>query len=239
MKKIFLLIISIFTFLSAQSQILDPVKWKTKIEKISETEFNLILEGKIDADWHMYSQFTPDGGPLPTELKFTKGNFELIGKTTESKTRTEFSEIFEVNEIFFEKNVTLTQKVKVSKPAKSVKVSLSYQVCKNVCINQDKSFEFLLPTSNATAGTSTLNSTDSIKKSVVNPISSIDTTASKTNKNLALQQIDIENNPEILLYGISSSELKKVEAVSNDATVSPTISKSSFFSGLSSLHFSK
>jgi thiol:disulfide interchange protein DsbD len=76
-KKIALLLF--FTFLSTQAQILDPVKWKSRVEKISETEFNLIFEGKIDAGWHMYSQFTAEGGSLPTELKFAKGNYELVG----------------------------------------------------------------------------------------------------------------------------------------------------------------
>ncbi len=144
MKKKIIALLLFFTFLTTHAQILDPVKWQNKVEKISETEFNLILEGKIEAGWHMYSQFTPDGGSLPTELKFTKGNFELIGKTQESKTKTEFSEIFGVNEIFFEKNVTLTQKIKITNAEiKSVKVLVSYQVCKNACINQDKSFEFI------------------------------------------------------------------------------------------------
>ncbi|WP_411376977.1 hypothetical protein ACLHWH_02685 [Flavobacterium psychrophilum] len=57
-----------FTVLNTQAQILDPVKWNSRVEKISETEYNLILEGKIDAGWHMYSQFTPDG--LTTSSSF-------------------------------------------------------------------------------------------------------------------------------------------------------------------------
>ncbi|WP_208527930.1 hypothetical protein [Flavobacterium psychrophilum] len=88
-----------FTVLNTQAQILDPVKWNSRVEKISETEYNLILEGKIDAGWHMYSQFTPDGGPLPAVLKFEKGKYELVGKTKESKTKTAFNDVFEVSKI--------------------------------------------------------------------------------------------------------------------------------------------
>ncbi len=154
-KKIALLLF--FTFLSTQAQILDPVKWKSRVEKISETEFNLIFEGKIDAGWHMYSQFTAEGGSLPTELKFAKGNYELVGKTQESKTKTAFNDIFEVNETYFEKNVTLTQKIKVTNPdLKNVKAEVSYQACKEACINANKSFDFVLPVSKvATAATTT------------------------------------------------------------------------------------
>jgi thiol:disulfide interchange protein DsbD len=45
----------------------------------------------------------PDGGPLQLEVSFkTKGNFNLVGKAKESKTRTAYNDIFEVNETFFE-----------------------------------------------------------------------------------------------------------------------------------------
>ncbi len=53
----------------------------------------------------MYFQFTPEGGPLPLEVIFKnqKGNFNLIGKAQESKTRTAYNDVFEVNETFFRK----------------------------------------------------------------------------------------------------------------------------------------
>ena len=70
MKKLLLLILTFFAFANVNAQILNPVKWTTRTEKLSETEFNLVFEGTIDEDWHMYSQFTPDGGPLPLELIF-------------------------------------------------------------------------------------------------------------------------------------------------------------------------
>jgi thiol:disulfide interchange protein len=148
MKKLLAALLLFFTFLSTQAQIIEPVKWNSRVEKLSETEFNLILEGKIDAGWHVYSQFTPDGGPLPTELKFTKDDYELVGKTQESKTKTSFNDVFEVNETYFEKNVTLTQKIKVTNPnLKNIKVDLDYQVCKESCINSNKSFQFEIPKS--------------------------------------------------------------------------------------------
>jgi thiol:disulfide interchange protein DsbD len=70
MKKLLFTLIAFLVFTNGFSQILDPVKWKSKTEKISETEFNLILEGKIDAGWHLYSQFTPDGGPIPLGIQY-------------------------------------------------------------------------------------------------------------------------------------------------------------------------
>ena len=148
MKKLLFLLFAFLVYTNGIAQILDPVKWKSKTEKISETEFNLVLEGTIDNGWHVYSQFTPDGGPIPLELKFAEsaGNYELVGKTKESKTRKEYNSIFEVDEIFFEKKVVLTQKVKiVNSKTRSIKLKIDYQACKEVCINLNKDFQFEIP----------------------------------------------------------------------------------------------
>ena len=146
-KHIFLLLVFL-AFATGNAQILDPVKWTTQIEKKSETNYILTFNGIIEADWHMYSQFTPEGGPLPLEVLFKnqKGNFDLIGKAKESKTRTAYNDIFEVNETFFEKNVQIKQEIRVLNPKNSkIEAVLNYQVCKEVCINQEKKFSFTLP----------------------------------------------------------------------------------------------
>ncbi len=148
MKKLLFTLLALLIFTNGFSQILDPVKWKSKTEKISETEFNLILEGKIDAGWHLYSQFTPDGGPIPLGIQYEEsaGNYQLVGKTKESKTKKEFNTVFEVDEIFFENKVVLTQKVKIiNSKIKSIKVVIDYQTCKEVCINLNKKFVFEIP----------------------------------------------------------------------------------------------
>ncbi|MCZ8090212.1 thioredoxin family protein [Flavobacterium sp.] len=148
MKK---LLFSLFTFLAFAngfSQIINPVKWSSKIEKLSDIEFNLVMEGKIEDEWHVYSQFTPADGPIPAEFKFkdAKGNYELIGKVKESPYKKQYNDVFEVDEYYFEKKVTFTQKVKITNPKlTSIKASIDYQVCKEVCINQDYTFTFALP----------------------------------------------------------------------------------------------
>ena len=173
MKKIILLIIAFFAFANVNSQIINPVKWTSKTEKISETEFNLIVSGKIDDSWHVYSQFTPDGGSLPMELKFSdqKGNFDLIGKATESPYKKAFNDVFEVEEYFFEKSVTITQKVKVTNPkTDKIKLVVDYQVCKESCINDKKTFTFDIPTSITTQNISAPISTiDSSKTTEIIP----------------------------------------------------------------------
>jgi len=148
MKKELFLLLSFLTLFTAQGQMVNPVKWSSRVEKISETEFNLVMEAKIDDDWHVYSQFTPENGPLPAEFKFkdAKGNYELIGKVKESPYKKQYNDVFEVDEYYFEKKATFTQKIKVTNPNfTTLKASVDYQVCKEVCINQDNSFTFQLP----------------------------------------------------------------------------------------------
>jgi thiol:disulfide interchange protein DsbD len=149
MKKIFYLLLLGFVFVKVQAQIINPVKWEPRIEKKSTSEYVLTFNGNIEAGWHVYSQFTPEDGPLPAEFIFhdNKSNYEFIGKATESETKREFNEIFGVDEIFFSDKVTFTQLIKQINPEKEIiQVELSYQVCKENCISETKYFEFNLKT---------------------------------------------------------------------------------------------
>lgn len=145
MKKLALLFLLFFAFITTNAQILDPVKWTSKIEKKSDTEYLLTFVGVIETDWHVYSQFTPDGGALPLEFLFpnSKDNFEPVGKAKESETITQFNDVFKVDETFFKEKVQLQQSVKVTNQDNVlIQVELGYQVCKEVCIQQNKYFEF-------------------------------------------------------------------------------------------------
>ena len=146
MKK-FTYILLLITFF-AQGQILNPVKWKSKVVQKSDTEFELVMEATIENEWHMYSQYTPDGGALPTvfDFKNTKGNYTLVGKTKESPYKKVFNDIFEVDEYYFAKTAQFKQVIKVTNTKlKEVKVYVEYQACKEQCIQQDATFTFELP----------------------------------------------------------------------------------------------
>lgn len=149
MKKLLFTMVAFLAFANGQAQILDPVKWKTRVEKISDTELNLVFEAKIEEGWHMYSQFTSPDGSLPLEIKYKneKGNFERIGKTAESKTKKAFNDVFGVEETFFENNATLTQKIKITNSElKKIEASIDGQACiDGKCIQLSKALAFDLP----------------------------------------------------------------------------------------------
>jgi len=125
----------------------NPVIWKTDVNQLSDTEYELIVTGKIFEGWHVYSQFTAEGGSLPSDFDY-KGagtDYELVGITTESETESEYVEVFDVEETFFKKEAIFTQKIKLLNPAISqIKVNLFYQVCKEVCIPVEIDFVFPL-----------------------------------------------------------------------------------------------
>jgi len=180
MKKIFFLLLAFLAFTHVNSQIVNPVKWSTRTEKISETEFNLVFEGDLDPDWHLYSQFTPEDGPIPLEIKFkdATGNYQLIGKAVESKTKTVFNETFGVNEIFFSDNFTVKQRVKIiNLKLSSIDSEVEYQVCKEVCINGNKKLKFDLPKITASKVTEPATEVTATKVDTASTVAAVDTVA--------------------------------------------------------------
>ena len=170
MKSLLFFVFGFFALAPCTAQIINPVKWSAKVEKITDTEYNLVMNGIIDSGWHLYSQFTPENGPLPAEFEFksAKGNYELKGKTKESSYKKQYNDVFEVDEYYFEKNVTFTQKVTIlNTKIPSIIAKIDYQVCKEVCINQDFTFTFTLPEIKEVKTSTTVVKVDSLKNDTV------------------------------------------------------------------------
>lgn len=144
MRKL-LAILTLFVTVFGYAQVQDPVKWKSSVEKISDTEYQIKLDATIEGEWHMYSQFTPDGGPLPLEFIYenAQGNYEPQGKATESEYQTVFNDIFGVDEYFFAKEAHFNHNIKITNPeVKNIQLEVFYQACIDMCINQTKYFVF-------------------------------------------------------------------------------------------------
>ncbi|AKA36481.1 protein-disulfide reductase DsbD family protein [Flagellimonas lutaonensis] len=138
----------------------DPVLWSYDVNKISDLEYELVFKGKIADGWHVYSQYTPEGGAFPSEFTFERvgEDYELIGEAKESETITEYSDVFEIYETFFKGKAVFTQRIRLLDPnVKQVNVNLSYQVCKEVCIPKDEYFQVSLDGSAVAATTEQLD----------------------------------------------------------------------------------
>ena len=131
MKKLLLIGIVMIIGLSAIAQIKDPVKWKATSKKVGNS-YQVILTATLPKPWHIYSQFTGRGGPLPTELKFTKnplltfdGGVKEVGKLKE-----EYDTNFDTKVKYFGDKVDFVQMVKVKGNLKTnVNVTIEYMTC--------------------------------------------------------------------------------------------------------------
>jgi thiol:disulfide interchange protein DsbD len=79
----------------------------------------------------MYSQFTPDGGPLALEVIFKnqKNNFSLVGKPKKAKQQPLTMIFFEVDETYFKDKAQIQQLLRVTNAETSkIEAELNYQV---------------------------------------------------------------------------------------------------------------
>ena len=123
----------------------NPVVWTFSQERLSEGEYLLIFKGKIAPKWHVYSQNNPKGGALPMVITYTTEGIELVGASNEEGLHKAFNDVFGVDELFFEKEIKITQKVKLTDPnVKHIKGNIFCQACIDVCINLKEDFVFSL-----------------------------------------------------------------------------------------------
>lgn len=147
MKKFFVaLVIGLVSVFSLQAQMNNPVSWKFSVNKISESERELVLSASIESHWHIYSQLTPDGGPMATFIDFKKSDkYELVGKAIESpKAHKVFDKVFGVDVLYHENKVDIKQRIKL-KSDKDFQITgtIEFQACQEgQCVMFDPSFKF-------------------------------------------------------------------------------------------------
>ncbi|MEM0993142.1 MAG: thiol:disulfide interchange protein, partial [Bacteroidota bacterium] len=122
----------LFSTTSFFAQMENPVEWSWESKQIDETTYELKFKAEIASGWTLYSQFTSDEGPVPTNFEFESGDhFELLGKAVEKgKLKEGMDPIFGVNVIKFTKGPAyFTQQVKVNDPSKAITGYLTFMCC--------------------------------------------------------------------------------------------------------------
>jgi hypothetical protein len=132
MKKVLLVLIlsSILADCFAQSE--NPVKWDFSAKKINAITYEVHLTAKIEDEWHIYSQTTPDGGPVATSISFDKNPLlTLDGAIKESgKLEEHFEELFGVQVKQFAYKVDFIQTIKLKSSVKTnVTGSVEFMTC--------------------------------------------------------------------------------------------------------------
>ena len=133
MKKKFLLscLLIIMAWLPSIAQIQEPVKFKTELKTISDTEAQIVFTGNIDAGWHVYSTDLPSGGPISATFNVEKiQGAELMGKLTpQGKEIENFDKVFEMKLRYFENTATFVQKFKITDASYQIEGYLEYGAC--------------------------------------------------------------------------------------------------------------
>ncbi len=136
------------TAMGGANKLLEPVTWNFDIEKLSDSEYNLVYTADIEDGWTVYSQFIEGDGPIPTSLNFegTDG-VELLGDATESgKKKQGYDKIFQIDvtKYLSDEAFVVKQKVKVKDASVPVTGYLTYMTCdKEKCLPpSDVDFSF-------------------------------------------------------------------------------------------------
>ena len=131
--------------LSVSAQVENPTRWSFSQKSLGNNEYELVFKAEIEPGWHVYSMYTPDGGPMATTLTFEEAGkgVELLGKATENEPKKEHDDVFGVDVWSFENEYIITQKLKVTDPAvAAIKGTLEFQVCREgQCVMFDESFD--------------------------------------------------------------------------------------------------
>ncbi len=116
MRKL-LVVLLVFTSVSAIAQMYDPVQWSFSSEKISENEIELQFKADIEANWHLYSQHLPEGvDAYPTEFNFVNSeDYELINQMIEPDPIEEPDPMFDNLVLpYFKDEVVFRQKIRIT-----------------------------------------------------------------------------------------------------------------------------
>ena len=131
MRKIISFLLLSFVVYALQAQIKDPVKFKTELTTLSDTEAEVVFTATIDKGWHVYSTDLGDGGPISATFNVdNKSGVELVGKLKPvGKEVATFDKLFEMKVRYFENTAKLVQKVKFTGGAYAIEGYLEYGAC--------------------------------------------------------------------------------------------------------------
>lgn len=131
MKKIISSLFLLLLCLTVNAQMQDPVKFSVTQKSLSDTEFEIVFTGKVEAGWHVYSTDIPDGGPTPAAIVFDEmKGAEPVGKLKPAgKVIKHFDNLFEMEVSYMEGKAVFVQKMRITGPNYAVKGILTYGAC--------------------------------------------------------------------------------------------------------------
>lgn len=124
--------IALFLLVLSTTSSYCQVNWKYKANRISPGVYELHLIATVDKPWHIYSQNSPEGGPLPTRIVFDSSSSLVYEGVPKEKGRLiqKFEEVFAIDVEYYDSNITFIQLVKLKSDVdKRAKGEIEYMVC--------------------------------------------------------------------------------------------------------------
>lgn len=126
------LIVGSLVLMGLTSQAQDPVKWTFSSKKIDDKTYEVHLTATVQSPWTIYSQTTPEGGPLATSFTFNNNPLVILsGKVKEVGTmHKKHEEVFGVDVFYYKDKVDFVQVVKLKTKAKTnLSGKLEFMAC--------------------------------------------------------------------------------------------------------------
>jgi len=109
MRRLFLLTATLLTLTLAAQK---PVTWSYSTKIINDSIAELVITANIEKTWHLYSQFLPENGPIPTTFKFTpSSDYALLGGVAEGKPHEEYDANFDMVLKYFDTQAIFKQRI--------------------------------------------------------------------------------------------------------------------------------
>src|SRR5882762_8678451 len=113
MKKIVVGFVLLMFTIAVNAQ--QKVTWTYTAKKMAGDKYELHITAQPPAGWHIYSQTTPDGGPVPTSFTFNKNPLVTLSGSVKEKGKmvTYYDKNFKVNVKYFDGKVEFIQTISV------------------------------------------------------------------------------------------------------------------------------
>lgn len=145
------ILVATFALLSitASAQMQKPVKWNVSCQKLADTVFRVDFKASIDAGWHLYSQYLPEGNfAFPTKFEFNKTtDIELVDTVAElTEVTIEKDEIAGVMTHFYSNEALFAQNVRITGKSPEIAGIIEFQACNDEqCVKDEYEFSMQLP----------------------------------------------------------------------------------------------
>ena len=183
----------------AYAQMVSPVKWDIKIEKESDKDGIIIFKASIEPGWHLYSIKLPDGGPVPTSVKWEElKNIELSGSLiAEKPAHKEKDANFDMVLEWWTDDVVLKQNVKFTDPNDyAVSGYVRYMACNDqTCLSpQNEDFNF----KNTATVSATAENTKIVSDATADTLAEVANKPSTVSKSDYWKPVEFDENQELV-----------------------------------------